>query len=297
MRPDPLVPSRRRPLASLAALLLVTALSLGWSLPAPDVQDLASQHDGAALTLGGESCELIDVPVAGPIGLLQSCPGVRPGGIVTSDVGACTYNFVFTDGVDRYIGTAGHCIIDPPPGGSGQAAGVEHFWLAGSGPVARDAEGNRVGEFVYGVMQKPFDFALIRVDRGVPVNPQMCYFGGPTGVNEDVVVGRPVVYHYYGNGVGLGALIPARTAVSYGMPASDHIYADGLAIFGDSGAGVITSDGRAVGVIVTIGVHSMSLGLDAIDVGVVGITRLAPQIRRAEDVLGVHLTLVTAPRL
>src|SRR5262245_45885553 len=61
-------------------------------------------------TMNGVPCTLIPVPAAAPVGT-GTCPGVRPGGIVVSDVGQCTLNFLFqgSDGA-RYIGTAGHCI-------------------------------------------------------------------------------------------------------------------------------------------------------------------------------------------
>ena len=58
-------------------------------------------------------------------------------------------------------------------------------WAAGSGPVARDGNGNRIGEFAYAILQEPKDFALIRLDSGVAASPQMCHFGGPTGTNSD----------------------------------------------------------------------------------------------------------------
>lgn len=54
------------------------------------------------------------------------------------------FNFLFpgSDG-RRYIGTAGHCILgDSPFGGD---AG-EATWAPGSGPVARDGAGDRIGE-------------------------------------------------------------------------------------------------------------------------------------------------------
>ena len=57
---------------------------------------------------------------------------------------------------------------------------------------------------------------------------------------------------------------------------------------------MISSDGRAVGVLVTVGIHTGSLGTGGIDAGLIGITRLAPQEARAEQVLGTGLTLQTA---
>ena len=106
-----------------------------------------------------------------------------------------------------------------------------------------------------------------------------------------------VVLHHYGNGVGVGAVVPARSALAFGMPHPDHVFAQGVAVPGDSGSGVISGDGRAVGVLVTVGIHSDSIGTGGIDAGLIGITRLAPQVARAELLLGVTMTLQTAPTL
>jgi hypothetical protein len=244
-------------------------------------------------TLGGVPCELIEVPAAAPIGT-GPCPGVRPGAVVQSDAGQCTFNFLFqgSDG-RRYIGTAGHCILgDSPIGGD---AG-EQSWAPGSGPVARDGAGNRIGEFAYAVLQDPKDFALIRLDPGVQASPQMCHFGGPTGVNASQG-SAPVVLNHFGQGVGVGAVLPARSALALGMPDPDHVFAAGGVVPGDSGSGIISSDGRAVGVIVTTGVHTGSIGTGGVDAGTMGVTRIAPQVARAGQVTGVSYTLQTAALL
>jgi hypothetical protein len=81
------------------------------------------------------------------------------------------------------------------------------------------------------------------------------------------------------------------------MPDADHVYAQGLVLPGDSGSGVISDDGRAVGVAVTTGLHSSSIGTSGLDAGEVGITRLAPQLEQAQSVLGIGLSLVTAQTL
>jgi hypothetical protein len=221
---------------------------------------------------------------------------VRPGAIVNSEAGQCTFNFLFTgsDG-NRYIGTAGHCILGESPIGGDVG---EESWAAGSGPEATDADGNRIGEFAYAILQDPKDFALIRLDSGVPANPQMCHFGGPTGINSDQPgLDSPTVLNHFGNGVGVGTVLPARSAVALGMPDPDHVYAEGAVVPGDSGSGIQSADGRAVGVIVTTGVHSSSIGTSGIDAGTMGVTRLAPQVARASSVLGLGLTLQTAPQL
>jgi len=79
------------------------------------------------------------------------------------------------------------------------------------------------------------------------------------------------------------------------MPDPDHVFAQGVAVPGDSGSGVISSDGRAVGVLVTVGVHTASLGFGGLDAGTIGMTRLTPQVERAQAVLGVNLELQLAP--
>lgn len=43
----------------------------------------------------------------------------------------------------------------------------------------------------------------------------MCHFGGPTGVNSDQPSG-PVVLHHFGQGVAVGDVVPARSAVATG---------------------------------------------------------------------------------
>ena len=254
----------------------------------------APVHAGTSnWTLGGEPCKLIPVPAAAPVGT-GPCPGVRPGAIVRSDAGQCTFNFLFqgSDG-SRHIGTAGHCILGESPIGGDVG---EESWAPGTGPVARDAGGNRIGEFSYAILQDPKDFALIRVDPGVNASAQMCHFGGPTGTNDDRP-SSPVVLNHFGNGVGVGSVLPPRSALAFGMPDPDHVFAEGAVVPGDSGSGIISSDGRAVGVIVTTGIHAASIGTSGIDGGTMGVTRITPQVNRAEQVLGTQLDIQTAPLL
>ncbi|MGH9008867.1 MAG: hypothetical protein ACRDYF_03365 [Acidimicrobiia bacterium] len=253
----------------------------------------AAVAQASSFTLGGAKCSLIKVPSADgqlPVGV-GTCPGVRPGGDLRTDIGQCTLNFLFvTPEGERYIGTAGHCIL-----GEGPVAGKagEKMWPKGQGPVAKDPDGKRFGEFAYAVLQDPKDFALIRLDPGVEASPEMCNYGGPSGINEDIS-GDPTVLHYFGNGIGIGTALPARSAVAMGLPNADHVYAAGLALPGDSGSAVISEDGRAVGVLVTVGVHGFGIDENGgIDFGTVGITRIVPQLKRAADALGIQLSMVT----
>ena len=255
-------------------------------------------------TLGGRPCQLIEVPAvtelptAGPFGL-ESCPGVRPGAIVQTESGVCTLNFMFTDdAANRYMGTAGHCVLATSPVG-GQDNGEVSF-APGDGPEARDGLGNRIGDFVYAIQQDPKDFALILLDDGVDASPQVCSFGGPTGLNDSrPTLIEPTVLSSFGNPLGLGTGITAKSFVALGMPSADHVFATGLVLPGDSGGPVVDGQGQAVGTVVSTGLHlgDSLVSLQGLDVGLVGITRLGPQLARAGDVIGANLELVTAPRL
>jgi hypothetical protein len=276
--------------AAMAAAVMPLAASAGSGGTA--VHSRPGVASTAPFTIGGVPCKLIPVPVADsqvPVGT-GSCPGVRPGAEVQSEIGLCTLNFLFaTPAGERFIGTAGHCIL-----GEGPVAGNagEKTWAKGTGPVAKDSTGHRMGEFAYAVLADPKDFALIRLDPGVEASPEMCNYGGPTGINDDISDG-PKVLEYFGNGVGIGSTVPARSAVALGFPNADHVYAAGLALPGDSGSGVITDDGRAVGVLVTTGLHGLGFDENGVDFGTMGITRINPQIARASEALGLKFTMVT----
>ncbi len=263
----------------------------------------SAADDGLAGTwsLDGRPCKAIAVPTAVPTAApfgISSCQGVRPGALVEVNGGACTLNFLFTgEGGERYMGTAGHCVLGTSP--LDQENGERRF-LAGQGPVASDGQGNRIGEFVYAIQQEPKDFALVRLDDGVEASAQVCQFGGPTGINEDVTSGlSPTLLSNFGNPLGLGTGLTAKTFLALNLADPDQVAATGLALPGDSGSPVLDQQGRAVGVLVNVGVQEGQglLSLDNLNVGVIGITRLAPQLDRAEQVLGTDLELQTAPRL
>ncbi len=274
-------PGRRSPIAAALVLPLLAV--------APTRAELVSKAASPGRLARTPECRFLQARAAGPIGI-GGCSGVRPGASVRTRNGLCTFNFLFggSDG-RRYIGTAGHCVL----AGSGFGGGSERRWAAGAGPAARDGSGRRIGEFAYAEAADRRDFALIRLDRRVRASPRMCHFGGPTGLNNSRPAG-PVLLQYYGNGVPLGAIAPARTGVALGMPNPNHVYMEGLAAPGDSGAGVVSADERAVGVLSTLGVHIGSIGFGTVDAGLIGIARIGPALRRAERRLGIDLTLRTA---
>jgi hypothetical protein len=220
---------------------------------------------------------------ATPVGT-TACDGVRPGGSYVSGSEMCSFAFVFT-GSDRrrYVATAGHCAFDPDPD---RTTGRTQSWRPGSGPEVTDENGHRIGRFAYATLVGQFrDFALIRLDPGVKVDPQMCHFGGPTGLNT-TVANADLLVHHYGQGVGFD-YVPARTGeMFFGLYRPDYVYFYGAGSVGDSGAPVTDEDGNAIGVITD---------LTTPFTGNLGVNRLAQHLADAERALRIRLTLQTAP--
>jgi len=259
----------------------------------------------SARSFAGQQCRPIPIRTSGsatPVGPIESCPGVRPGAaVLTGEVspegsGAlCTFNFLFTDPKtrDMFAGTAGHCVIE--------YAGIEETTFAPGAPGAdlphwaQDGQGCEIGTFVYAVLNSAKDFALIKLNAlgRSEATPAMCHFGGPVAMDTTGASSTATTFEHFGNGAGLGYVSPARTALASGMPNPDVAFVEGAITFGDSGSGIIDSAGRAVGVIVAIGGNGR-LFTDG-DVGPVVVTRLAPQVARAEQVLRRKLVLQTAP--
>ena len=258
---------------------------------------------GPRLAAGFASVAIAAAPVGtGP------CPGVRPGGFLSTDGALCTFNFVFkgSDG-STYIGTAGHCYHDTInevrvwPGDTGPVASV----LGGQSEVnAITDPGTPIGHWVFkGFQGNPLtrdelDFGLVRLDPKVEASPQMCHFGGPTAMNVATSSESEYV-HYYGNGKMFREAPRARTALApFGFPDTRHVYAEGIASPGDSGSGVIDDSGEAVGILVAVGLlyDSTPPGADG-DEGHLDIVRLGPQLKVAEKKLGITLKLLTAKPL
>ena len=171
--------------------------------------------------------------------LNTECPGfqqrgVSANGCIVAPFG-CTANFIFTDGANKYIGTARHCVEKV---GDPVTMQVDTLTLAVVGTAVKITPGDgEPGE----------DFALIRLFPDVVstwgVNPALP-IGGPNGVYGDCA---PQPVKYYGHGYG--------AAVAQGKPEgglatnwrSDGYGWTGAGIFGDSGSGVVLADNRGAG--------------------------------------------------
>jgi hypothetical protein len=282
----------RKALGSLATVVLASALTMTPALAGSSSGGATKAAQAAAAACHHAIRFETGKPLAGPVALpTEACPGVRPGAVlqIPSQHAQCTFNAMFlgSDGL-RYMTTAGHCVLE----GTNIK---EKAWPAGKGPVAADGSGKRVGEFAFAILNDPKDIALIRLDKDVVASPQLCHFGGPTHMADNSA--GPAVLDHFGQGIAISDLLPGRTQLALSLADPNRIDVIGLATPGDSGSLVQTSNGGAVGVLVTTGFGFGFTGAGTPDLGNVGITRFVPQLAHATKVTGVKYTLQTAPLL
>lgn len=146
---------------------------------------------------------------------------IRPGAHMTN---GCTLSFLYTDGANVYASTAGHCI------GPGNNAGVEGIGVVG--PAVFSTGSGGVGN----------DFALIRINDNVldRVNPEMCFWAGPTrGFTGATITGAVLVHAGHGQFINLQLGLPPRPRAYAGNAwgATSFTWVGG-AINGDSGSAI-----------------------------------------------------------
>ncbi|MEA2828694.1 MAG: hypothetical protein QOG43_3133 [Actinomycetota bacterium] len=270
--------------AAIAVAALASAAPASAASGAGVPKGRGASPAGVPWAFEGQSCRLLST--ASPRALVggDTCGGVRPGAPVLTPVGQCTLNFLWrgSDGRD-YIGTAGHCLLE----GTSRTQAV---FGPGDGPPARDAAGHRIGEFAYAVLDDVGDFALIRLDPNVGASPEICRFGGPTGIDVGPIASLTPLHHV-GRGTLTGGLVPARTQLAVEGDDIRVVTGLGVASAGDSGSPLVDLDGRAVGLVVATG---PALPLAPTGLFVFSM-RIAPEMGRASRAMGVAFDLVTAP--
>jgi hypothetical protein len=193
---------------------------------------------------------------------------IHPGVQTFTNGAQCTANFVFSNGVDVFIGQAAHC-----SGTGGQTA--TDGCTSGSLPLGTKVDvggASHPGTMVYNswlAMQKAHekdantcagnDLALIKLDRADGpgrVNPSIPFWGGPNGVNTAGTTAGDFIYTY-GNSelrLGLTELSP-KIGLSLGDANggwTHNVYSLTPGIPGDSGSAVLDSSGKALGILSTI---------------------------------------------
>ena len=219
-------------------------------------------------------------------------PGVQT---VTDGSGQCTANFVFSNGEDILIGQAAHCA------GLGEATDTNGC-TAESLPLGTAVEiqgAEYPGTLVYSswlTMQRVGeddadtcaynDFALVKIDTRDhdKVNPSIPVFGGTTGIDEDGAAAGEQVYTYGNSSLRLG-LTQLSPHVGFSLGTSGGwttpIYTVTPGLPGDSGSAVLSQDGEALGILVTLALAPLA--------GSNGVTSLD----RALDYANTHGTIGT----
>jgi len=205
---------------------------------------------------------------------------IHPGTMMYTAGAQCTANFVYTDGAgNTYVGYAAHCAgtgsstdtngcqtasvplgtkVDFTNDGNLASEGtiVGHGTLAYSSWITEHKLGTKdANTCAYN------DLALVKVDSADAgkVNPSIPFWGGPTGIDTNGTAAGDRVYTYGNSSLraGLSPLSP-HTGVSLGDDAADGgwshpLYTVTPGIPGDSGSGFMSADGKAVGVLSTLG--------------------------------------------
>ena len=177
-------------------------------------------------------------PAWGPLATATIRPGASLGGY-------CTFNFLFYDASNAYIGTAGHCtdkIGERVELGSGAQIGT----------VVYDSDKTAGAD-------EDVDFSLIRLDadRVDEAHPQMLGFFGPTGIAPRAELTQGETLNVYGYGLVVGETGPTRARSGVLVGTTPTLYrADMPAVNGDSGAPLLEAQtGRAMGIISHYGLN------------------------------------------
>jgi hypothetical protein len=179
-------------------------------------------------------------PRAAEPGTTDICPGIDPNSPTpaTSVVSAgtcevfpygCTANFVYSNGSQYFIGTAGHCVDKV-----GQAV---YMQVNSPGIGASIANIGTVSKFVNGGVGN--DYSVIAIAPGFTVDPKLPQ-GGPQGIYTGC---GPTAVLHYGHGYGVAV---AQGKLEGGLATNwyDDGYGwTGAGAPGDSGSAVVTADG------------------------------------------------------
>lgn len=242
---------------------------------------------------------------------------IHPGTMMYTSGAQCTANFVYTDSAANvYVGYAAHCA------GTGAATdtnGCDATFLPLGTKVTFNEggslvdEGTRVGSgtLVYSSWQTEKqlgttdantcaynDLALVKVDAAdvAKVNPSIPFWGGPTGIDTDGTAAGDRVYTFGNSSLRGGASqLSPHTGVSLGDDAADDgwshpLYTATPGVPGDSGSAFVSADGKAIGVLSTLGLAPLPLSNNIGDLG-----KELTFAQNHSGIAGLRLVLGTEP--
>lgn len=212
---------------------------------------------------------------------------IRPGIQVVSDAGQCTSNFVFTspDNPSLYLGLAAHCVEGLDLGTRVDIGGIATGTLAYSSWSTMATIDEQDADAL-----EHNDFALILIPadaRGL-VHPGVRHFGGPTALADSATVATGDKILTYGNSGLRQGIDPSGWHEGYVLETSGWTttaYTVGPGVPGDSGSGVLTADGKALGILVTLTILPTA--------GSNGITHLDRALDYAAQHAGLEVRLAT----
>ncbi len=193
---------------------------------------------------------------------------IRPGVPVKVGASFCTSNFLFRslDDGALYLGLAAHCVQDAPSSMRAEVYGVDGD-LAVRGEVAYSswaAIGFDPGDPVAGDDVHPHDFALVRLpdEERALAHPAVLHYGGPVAMADWDEVQPADFVLAYGNSPSRpedtfspqeGYVLDKFQSTQSGKQGHSvltHMVAPPIP--GDSGSGLMTADGEALGVLSSI---------------------------------------------
>lgn len=225
---------------------------------------------GAFAIAGGTAVASASPTGAAPTWAPVETATIHPGVQIRSASGQCTANFIFYDASSVYIGTAAHCF---GTGGAtetnGCTAGTREegisVTIGGASQPGTLAYSSWVrmqaAEETNADICEHNDLALVRIaaaDLG-SVNPSVPHWGGPEGLNTTGVPFGEQIYTYGNSSLRGGVTqVSPKTGISQGTDAGgwNHPVLTGPAtdVPGDSGSGMMDSQGRATGDLSTLSV-------------------------------------------
>jgi hypothetical protein len=219
-----------------------------WYTEAIHQQVLQAGPQGVEVPLSHEDAPLVldclgYAPAAGAAG----SGTVSAGGCMVHPSG-CTMNFVFSDGMSNYIGTAGHCVdgggdVVMQVGARVDPTETVLVTLAKIGTTVRHVNAG-IGR----------DFGLVKIDPGFAVEPAIAGVLGPSGAFCGDPVGQPVLHYGHGyvvsvqQGVPKGGVVIPDMTLLFDFTSGQYGYNwAGYGLPGDSGSPVLGNGTVAVG--------------------------------------------------
>ena len=249
------------------------------------------------------------LPVTDPHAASYQCAGVRPGmqlRVQSKKFGwmSCGASFAFKDQFNnRYLTIPGTCFLDydcledvvleelPPP----LDELVKSVWpicvmptdselepvYKKNGPPVTDSSGKRIGSLAYAVNKKDINFALVRIDAGVHLDPSVPLYGGPTRLGAISAFAEDAWVYSMFKG---STTVNARAGVLMGGIDTPYVLTEGV-VANMNGAVVMKQTGEAVG----MGTTNVTVPNGFV------VKPFGPALERAASRTGLKLKLMTAP--